>query len=503
MNKNDNKNEEYNGYRRTLKYLGMFGGAQGLSMFLNLVRNKFASVLLGTSGMSLIAIFNRTVQMFSECTNLSLSFSAIRKMSDTYENADEPSVEHCIKVIRSVAVFTGIVGMLLMLLLSPFINKWTFGVNDYYLSRFILLSPVVFFMAVSGGELAILRGIKQFSKVAVYNFVTALISAVVAVAFYFAMGVAGIFPSIFLIAFFQMVSLLYLTIPHYKYKVQPFSLKILKEGTDVVKLGAGYIYASILTACAMWLICSLLSNIGDGTTAGLFNTGFAMITLLPGILFASMDSEYFPRLSGAAKKYNVRDRMVNEQVEVQLLMQSPLLMAFVVALPILIPLLYDVDFAPAVPLAQAAMFGMFMRAMSYPVSFLPLANNDTLIFLLLETAYNVMLVSFIVMGYSLCGMLGIGIAIAMVHTLDFFLIYGVAVCRYKFRLSRNVFLSFMIQLPLFILAIVLSLLLKGECSYWVACFAVCLFSFTASIFLLQKQSGLFNVVIKRFRIRKK
>ena len=59
-------------YRRTIKYLGIFGGAQGFSMVLNMVRNKFASILLGTRGLGFIALYNRTLQMFSECTNLSL-----------------------------------------------------------------------------------------------------------------------------------------------------------------------------------------------------------------------------------------------------------------------------------------------------------------------------------------------------------------------------------------------------------------------------------------------
>ena len=150
MGETENGNISQGGYGRTVKYLGIFGGAQGVSMILNLVRNKFASVLLGVSGQSVIAIFNRTIQMFSDCTGLSLSFSAIRTMSDAYENADSQTVEHCVKVVRSVAFLTGLIGMLLMLSVTPFISDWIFGENHkYYLPRFLMLSPVVFFMAVS------------------------------------------------------------------------------------------------------------------------------------------------------------------------------------------------------------------------------------------------------------------------------------------------------------------------------------------------------------------
>ena len=87
MGESNDNSVEQGSYGRTVKYLGIFGGAQGVSMLLNLLRNKVASVLLGVSGLSVIAIFNRTIQMFSDCTGLSLSFSAIRTMADAYENA--------------------------------------------------------------------------------------------------------------------------------------------------------------------------------------------------------------------------------------------------------------------------------------------------------------------------------------------------------------------------------------------------------------------------------
>ncbi len=503
MNTSEEKLEERDGYRRALKYLGIFGGAQGLSMFLNLLRNKCASVLLGTAGLSLITLFNRTIQMFSECTNLSLSFSAIRKMSDTYENDSKEALLLCVKVVRSLAFFTGLLGMLLMIVLSPLICNLIFGWNNYYLSRLVLLSPVVFFMAVSGGELAILRGIKQFSKVAVYNFAVAFASAVIAVVLYFTMGLAGIFPAMFFIALAQMSILLYLSLPHFPYKIQPFSFKLLRRGLDMVKMGAGYIYASILTACAMWLVCALLSNVGDGTTAGLFNAGFAMIVLLPGVLFASMDSEYFPCLSSIAKRTMLRDRMVNEHIEVQMLTQTPLLVAFVVALPILIPLFYDGDFSPAIPMAQVAMFGMFMRTMTYPISFLPLSNSDTMIFLVLELVYNILLVSLVVIGYLLCGMFGIGVGLALVHTLDFVLVYSIVRYKYKFGLSRNVFVYYLLQMPLMMLTIVFSLVFKQTLVYWVSGALFVIVSSAVSMYMLQKHSGLFGVLLKRLHIKRK
>lgn len=500
MGESSDKNVQQGSYARTVKYLGIFGGAQGVSMLLNLVRNKVTSVLLGVSGLSLIAIFNRTIQMFSDCTGLSLSFSAIRTVADAYENCDAQRVERCVRVVRSVAFLTGVVGMLLMLCVTPFISEWIFGDNHaYYLPRFLMLAPVVFFMAVSNGELAILRGIKQLNKVAVYTFATALISLVVAVPLYYIMGVGGIFPTILLAAFLQMGVLLYFSCPLYRYRVSPFSPSLLREGRDMVKLGAGYIYASILASCAMWLICAMLSDIGDGETAGLFTAGLAMVTMLPGVLFAALDSDYYPRLSGVAGRVSVRNSMINEQVEVQLLIQSPALMAFMVAMPVLIPLLYKSAFSPAVVMAQVAMLGMFMRTMTFPISFLPLAQSDSLLFLGLESVYNVLLVALVLLGYDAAGMLGVGVGIALTHLVDFIIVYAAARLKYGFTLSRRVVCYFVLQSPLMIAALAVSLVQPSTLVYWLVSGVCCLLSAVISMYMLQKYSNFFDTIVRKIK----
>jgi O-antigen/teichoic acid export membrane protein len=173
---------------------------------------------------------------------------------------------------------------------------------------------------------------------------------------------------------------------------------------------------------------------------------------------------------------------------VQLLVQSPLLVAFMVAMPLLVPLFYDGEFMPAVSMAQIALIGMFMRTMTYPVSFLTLAKSDTLLFVLLESIYNLLLVALVVAGYVTKGFVGVGAGIALAHTLDFLLVYGMLKFRYGLRLSGNVAKYFFMQLPLFVaMAIVVVGGFSGR-SYW-AMGAICtLLSLLLSIYFLKKQT---------------
>ena len=506
---NDKHDNGRNGtYRNTIKYLGIFGGAHGLSVLLNMLRTKISSVLLGVAGQTIITLSTRTVQMFSDGTGLSLGFSAVRKISDIYENGDEASLERCIKVLRSLACLTGIVGMLLMLIVTPFASDWIFeDSSSYYLPRVMALSPVVFFMAVSNGEIAILRGTRQLNKFAAYTFLVALVSLVVAVPAYLLFGIGGIFPVIFVTGLLQMCMLLYLTIPHYKYRISPFSFVVLREGYEIVRIGAGYIFASIFTSFSMWLVCALLSDIGDGETAGLFSAGFMMLTVLPGMLFAALDSEYYPRLSGVASNVNKRNRIINEQIEVQLLVQPPLLMTFVVAMPVLVPLFYQEDFMPAVVMAQLAMSGMFMRTMSFPLSFLSLSRNDTATYVLLESVYNILFVALIVGGYVCGDFIGVGIGIALLHTFDFVLVYLVAYFKYGMRLSVNAVRYFCLQLPVFATATLIALQPSDKWFYWPAGVVCVLISLAVTLYMFSKLSvipeSVLRVTGKIFKLFKK
>lgn len=502
-NKEQISNPQNTDYRRTIKYLGIFGGAQGLSVFLNMVRNKAASILLGTGGLGFIALYNRTLQMFSECTNLSLSFSAVRKLASVYENEDERAAEHCVKVIRSVALLTGIVGMLLFMLASPFISNWIFGKGTYYyLSRFLLLSPVVLFMAVSGGEVAVMRGVRKLNSLALYSVWTALSAVAVSVPLYMIRGLGGIFPSIFLIALSQMAGALYFTLKVYRYKVSPFSLKYLRDGVDMIKMGAGYIYSSILTSLSIWLVCKALSQMGDSSSTGLFSAGFAIICMLPSILFSALDSDYYPRLSGIFHRCKERNEVVNGQIEVHILIQAPLILGVIVLLPQLIPMLYSSDFEPALKMTQIAMFALLLNTVTYPLSFLPLSKGDSFTFLVQESIYNISFVVFIVFGYSQYGLSGVGVAMAMARLIDLVSASLIAHYKYSFRFSSRVKMYFFIHSMIYVVAAFAVFIMKGHYNRLLVSAACVACSILISLYMLSVHGNFLYKLYQRIFKRK-
>ena len=496
-NRDDKK--ELNGYERAIKYMGVFGGTQSFAIILGIIKTKFAAKLLGASGLGMIAMYNRTLQMLSDFTSLSLSFSAVRQIAEAHEKGNYEELLHWIKVVRSWAFLTAVAGVFLSLLLYPFLGDWMFEGNDYYTSRFLLLSPVVGFMAIIGGELAILKGVHSLYKVAKYTLWTSLSGLAISVPLYLSMGIAGIFPSIFLTSLAQMTVLLCYSLPTYPYRIAPLSKNILRDGLDMAKLGIGYIFATIMASFSTWFICKELLDIGNNTIVGFYSTGLTLMTMLPGILQASIDSDYYPRLSSINKDTALMNRMVNEQAEVQLLIQTPLLIAYLFALKLLVPLFYDYDLMEAVPMTQLALFGMFVRTMTYPMSYMPLARGDSKIFILQEAAYDIINVLFVIAGYKFFGLLGVGVAIATVYFIEWIIVCIVAYFKYRFTLSKELVKCFMLQLPIFLSVLYVAQTTDGGFEYWIYGATITIVSATLSLYLLSKRLSLVKHLISRVK----
>ena len=76
-------------YKYILKFTGIFSSVQGLNLFVSIVRNKLAAVILGPAGMALVAIYNSITTFIADLSNLGIKFSWVRNLSELYSENDK------------------------------------------------------------------------------------------------------------------------------------------------------------------------------------------------------------------------------------------------------------------------------------------------------------------------------------------------------------------------------------------------------------------------------
>lgn len=481
--------EQSDSYSHILKYTGLFGGVQALSIGIAIVRNKLVALILGPGGMGLVSLFNSTLTFIQDSTSFGISLSAVKSISEAYDQGDEEKIRHSINVVRYWSFLTALFGTLLCIALSPFLSWFTFAWNGHTL-HFICLSPIVGMTAITGGELAILKAIRQLRHLAAITFYNIVAALIISVPIYYFFGTKGIVPSLLLMAIAQLV----LTIA-VSYRLYPLrfdnSKGFFKEGLGMIKLGVAFVIAGVLSSGANFLIRSYINNTAGIETVGLYNAGFMMTVTYVSMVFAAMDTDYFPRLSGVSHFGVTFNTTVNRQIEVMLLLVSPLLVAFTIGLPILLPLLYSGKFMPALGMMQVIVFAMYFRALKFPVEYISLAKGDSLSYMFLEGLYSICLVCLVVVFFHYFGLFGAGIAITFTAVFDFVLVFVYARWKYDYHISTTALLYASIQIPIGALAFGVTFI-DNPIIYW--CTGIILFFISAmvSLTVIRSRTNVWN-----------
>ena len=485
-------------YGHVLKYTSVFGGVQGLNILVSLVRNKIVAMLLGPEGMGLASLFQTTVNFISQSTNLGVSFSAVRNVSELFDTGDEARIAHFIKVVRAWSLLTGLVGMLLCILIGPMLSNLTFSWGNHTL-HFVLLSPLVALLAVTGGETAILKGARQLNSLAVIQVYGMLSALVIAIPIYYFFGQSGIVPVMVLMG----LTMLLLTIQR-SYRLYPLHLTgakgILGEGMGMVRLGVAFTLAGVLGSGAEFIIRTYLNNVADLKTVGLYNTGYILTMTYAGLVFSAMETDFFPRLSAVNSQWQNCNDIINKQIEVSLLLISPMLVAAQFAIPFVIPILFTTKFMPVVDMVRILLLAIYLRAIKLPISYLPLAKGDSLSYLFLEAVYDILVVLLVIWGYSHWQLLGTGVAITISAVFDYFMIMGYSYLKFHYRPTASVLGYSLLHLSLGVVAFLLATFTDGW-QWWIGGLLVFIMTTVATLYTFYHKVALWNKLMSNLKRR--
>ena len=276
----------------------------------------------------------------------------------------------------------------------------------------------------------------------------------------------------------------------YSYRHQPLVLRrdrhVLRRGYGMISQGVGFVLASVAAAASELIIRSYINNVSDAEMVGLYNAGFMMTMTYAGMVFSALDADYYPRLSAISDLGSEFNATVNRQIEVSLMIVSPFLVAFMVGLPLLLPLLYSGKFLPASGMVRLIILAMYLRAVKLPIAYLPLARGNSRSYLLMEGIYAVVLVLSTIVLFDRYGLLGAGMAILFTAAFDFLMLLAYMRYRYGYVISSKVMRLLAAQLPLGLLAFGVALCCEGWV-YWLSGIALAVGSLLLSLLFMRRK----------------
>lgn len=446
MNDSINSESERKLFDRILKYTGVFGSVQGVAMAITLILTKVKSVLLGPAGYGITESLNRTADVVKNVTNLGIQTVAVPGISLSDGSSDRQELYGKILVTRSWALLTAIAGMAVTIMLAPLLGRWAFAGDRGYTLDFILLSAAVAAAAVTGGEIAVLRGTKLLRKIALSQLLASILSLCISVPLYWFFRLDGIIPALVLTALGTMLVTCCYSFRSFPYRSRPFSDKVLREGLGMIGFGLFFTVTAFLGAWAWSFIARFLTGKGGPELTGTYSAGYMLVTYFTTLLLSVTDSEYFPRLSAAGNDKDLLKRTANNQSHAMLMLSAPLVICFIIVMPLVVYVVMEYEkFHSSIALAQLAVAGVFFKSASQPVAYVILAKSDRVTYLIQETICYILLIACILTGYNLLGIKGIGLSLAVWELLYLGIVLVVVKIRYDLGLTRDVVISFLIQ----------------------------------------------------------
>ncbi len=414
-----------------IKAIGVFSGVKMISILCSIIRNKLIAVLIGPAGVGLIALYNSVIDVVGAATRLSIDQSAVRDISrdSTPEHAATIAT-----VVRRWSLWLGIMGMVLMCALSPLLSLWMFEYTGHWWA-FCLLSVVPLATAMTAGRTSIMTGLNKLGDLARSSAYAAVIAVILSVALIWLLGEWAIVPMIIIYAVTTLVMAMVFS-PRLE-RVKLTVKQIVKQGAGFIRLGILMTASSFITLLFSYIFYIYLNSTASTDNVGIYQAGYTLVNTYVGIIFTGIWVEYYPRLSRAVHSRRSTSAIVSHEIGIALCVLLPVVLAFICADSLIVNILYDHKFLAGVPYISIGVIGVILRAFSWCVAFVIVARGDGTIYIVVESISAILGLVFNVIGWSLGGMAGLGIAYIVYYLAYSIIVMVVYRRRYKLQMPRR------------------------------------------------------------------
>jgi len=402
-------NSEKNTYGQILKSSALIGGSSVVNIGIGIVRTKAMAVLLGPAGFGLMGVYSSIADLALSIAGMGINSSGVRQIAEAVGTGNTERIARTVTVLRRTSILLGILGAVLLVLLSRQVSNLTFGSNQHS-AAVALLSIAVLFRLVSNGQGALIQGMRRISDLAMMGILGALFGTVITIPIVFFLRENGVVPALVGIAALTIITSWWYS---RKVQIQPPAMtfsEIRQETVSLLKLGFAFMASGFLMMGAAYAVRTIVLRIIGFEAAGFYQSAWTLGGLYVGFILQAMGADFYPRLTAIACDNAACNRMVNEQAQVSLLLAGPGVIATLTFASVVIALFYSAKFSAAVEILRWICLGMTLRVITWPMGFIILAKGESQFFFWTELAWTVVNVGLSWLCIKAFGLSGAGIA---------------------------------------------------------------------------------------------
>ena len=376
-----------------------------------MVRTKLVAVLLGPSGVGLVGLYQSATGVVGAFAGMGIVSSGVRAVAEAHSNCDPEQIAQTVKTLRRACWLTGIAGWVLTAVFSYPLSRWTFGTDDRA-GALALLGGTLLLGSISGGQTALLQGVRRIGDLARLNVVSVVVGTLAAVGLYARLGERGIVPVIFTTAALNLAASWWFAKKVDVIDVaQPLS-ETWRNSKRLLGLGLAFMWSGLLSAGVALAIRSLIVRDLGLDANGVYQAAWGISGMFAGFILGAMGTDFYPRLTALADDNQKVNQLVNEQTEIGILLALPGIIATLAFAPWMMRLFYTEKFLPGAELLPWFVLGIFGRVVSWPMGFILLAKGASRWFAATETIFGFLHLGLCYLLLRWLGLWGVALAFA-------------------------------------------------------------------------------------------
>ena len=429
-----------------LKAMGLMGSFKALYILCALIRNKLIALWVGPAGVGISILYNSILEMVGQTTRMNIDQSAVRDIAASGKG----QLDSTATVVGTWSVGLGVLGALVVCLLSPLLSIWSFGDTHMWWS-FCVLSLVPMGNTIFNGVQAILQGTGQNKRIAQANILVVIGAIILVVPLVYFLREDSIIWVILVYGVFALISAIVFR-PGMRRVVMGLR-EIWRRGASFIKLGVLITVANGVSMLFNYLFVLYMNSYASTDTLGIYQAGYTLVNTYVGMLFAGLWMDFFPRLSALSHTRMRASTVVSHQMNVTVWLLMPLVAFFVAADELVVIILYADTFMAMLPFITLGIAGVVIRGASWCIAYVMLTRGDGHMYVITETVSGVVFLVLHVLMYSAWGFLGLGFAYILWYAIYFSLCYVIYRRRYGLTLDRGVMRSLILSITFCLIAV--------------------------------------------------
>jgi O-antigen/teichoic acid export membrane protein len=487
---------ENQSHKTILKATGVFGFSQVLKILVSLVGSKFVALFLGTTGIGIVGLLQNTLAIISSITGFGINISGVRLVALAHAENNQEEFSKTIFVLKRWSIATGFLGVLLTLALAKPLSIWTFGSAEY-INWFLILSVNFIFSALAINKMVLLQGTRSMKAIAVSTVIYAVLITCVTIPIYYFFRMDGIVAVLILTAVLN-----YAVNWFFARKIELIPVQVsLKEtifrGKEMIQLGFLLSINVIFGHIMSYLLKLYFNNQSTSESVlGLYVVSSTLLITYVGMIFSAMSTDFYPRLTTVQKDNSKVKEMVNDQIEIALLLITPLILGFYFLAPLLIRVLYSKEFLDVVLILKFALFAVIIKAIIWPLAFIILAKGEKRLYFKQEILGDAMNIGVTILLYEYMGLLGIGLAMLVNYVLYGIYVFKIVQNKFQFNLRKATIRIIVKSALLGALSAITVLVFDYSITTYCILVALCLVSLYYSYVELNKRINVLSYLLK-------